>query len=306
VITLRQTVDLVRLTIQVVEENVDTYVDPEMAPEVHAAILGYGREFAFATAEVYARAAEVRGAWDARLEALVVDSVLRAEADDTVLSRASAVGWGARGNVAIVLGSAPEGQSEAGVFDAVRRAARAMGMDALCAVQVHLLVVILGGVTDPEKAGLAVADLFGEGPVVIGPVVADLGHAQQSASAARSGLRAAAGWPEAPRPVRAEDLLPERILNGDGSARRHAVEHLYRPLTGARGALVETLASYLSNGGGIEATARELFVHPNTVRYRLGQIADLTGHTPTRARDALALHLALVLGRQADAASRTT
>ena len=59
----------------------------------------YAREVAFATAEVYARAAEARGAWDARLEALVVDSVLRAEADEAVASRASALGWAHRGGV---------------------------------------------------------------------------------------------------------------------------------------------------------------------------------------------------------------
>ena len=57
----------------------------------------YAREVAFATAEVYARAAEMRGAWDARLEALVVDSVLRGEADETVRSRASALGWESHG-----------------------------------------------------------------------------------------------------------------------------------------------------------------------------------------------------------------
>ena len=70
-------------------------------------MLRYGREVAFATAEVYARAAEVRGAWDARLEALVVDAVLRAETDEAVLSRASALGWGDRGDVAVVLGAVP-------------------------------------------------------------------------------------------------------------------------------------------------------------------------------------------------------
>ena len=48
---------------------------------------------AFAAAEIYARAAELRGAWDARLEALVVDAVLRGETDETVLSRASTLGW---------------------------------------------------------------------------------------------------------------------------------------------------------------------------------------------------------------------
>ena len=97
VITLGQTVDMVRLGIEVVESHVDEVVDPVDAPAVHAAVLRYAREVAFATAEVYARAAEARGAWDARLEALVVDSVLRAEADEAVASRASALGWAHRG-----------------------------------------------------------------------------------------------------------------------------------------------------------------------------------------------------------------
>ena len=94
VITLQQTVDLVRLSIEVVESNIDEHPRPgRRSPTVHAAVLRYAREVAFATAEVYARAAEVRGAWDARLEALVVDAVLRAETDEAVLSRASALGW---------------------------------------------------------------------------------------------------------------------------------------------------------------------------------------------------------------------
>ena len=46
------------------------------------------------------------------------------------------------------------------------------------------------------------------------------------------------------------------------------------------------------------ATARALFVHPNTVRYRLRQISDATGWSPTRPREAFALQLALILGRQ--------
>ena len=104
-ITLQQTVDLVKLSIEVVESNVEAIVAAEDAAEVHRAISRYAREVAFATAEVYARAAEVRGAWDARLEALVVDAVLRAETDEAVLSRASALGWKTRGTVCVVLGT---------------------------------------------------------------------------------------------------------------------------------------------------------------------------------------------------------
>lgn len=305
-IDLRQTVDLIRLTIDEVEQRVDQILDPETAADVHTAVLRYGREVAFATAEVYARAAEVRGAWDARLEALVVDAVLRDETDDAVLSRASAVGWAARGEVAVVVGTAPPGQAESGAFDEVRRAARAVGLDALCAVQGHLLVVILGGVQDPEKAAADLLPWYDEGPVVVGPVTPDLSHAHTSAAAALAGLRAVPGWPEAPRPVAAHDLLPERILGGDAAARDEAVREVYAPLAGSRGSLVETLASYLSHGAAIESTARALFVHPNTVRYRLGQIADLTGFTPNQPRDALVLQLALMLGRQRDAGVDTS
>ncbi|WP_246160561.1 PucR family transcriptional regulator [Nocardioides humilatus] len=296
-ISLHQTVDLIRLSFEVVEQNLDAILDPDDVADVQEGVLRYGREAAFATAEVYARAAEVRGAWDARLEALVVDAVLRDETDDDVLSRASAVGWGARGDVAVVLGAVPQNRTEAGVIDAVRDAARAAGMDALGAVQGHRLVVILGGVSDPEKAAATVVSHFGEGPVVVGPVAADLGHAYLSALAAAAGLRAAPAWPEAPRPVQSEDLLPERILAGDEWARVEALEGIYTPLADARGTLVETLSAYFAHGTSIEPTARALFVHPNTVRYRLGQVADLTGLTPSQPRDALALQMALALGR---------
>jgi len=297
VINLQQTVDLVRLSIEVVEANVDEFLDPRDAPEVHAALLRYAREVAFATAEVYARAAEVRGAWDARLEALVVDAVLRAEADETILSRASAVGWGGRGQVAAVIGTAPGERTETGLFEEVRRAAREHGMDALCAIQGDRLVVLLGGVTDPRRAARPLVELFGDGPVIVGPVCDDLEHAQVSARAALAGFRAAAGWPEAPRPSLSGELLPERALAGDGHARRHLVEEVYLPLL-ARGSLVETLAAYFAAGRSLEGAARGLFVHANTVRYRLRQCAEITGLDPASPRDGLALQLALILGRQ--------
>jgi PucR C-terminal helix-turn-helix domain/GGDEF-like domain len=297
VITLQQTVDLIRLSIEVVETNVEAITAPEDASDVRRAVSSYAREVAFATAEVYARAAEVRGAWDARLEALVLDSVLRAEPDDTVLSRASALGWSARESVLVVLGSAPTPRG-ADLFDAVRRLAAEAGLDALGAIQGDRLVLLLGGAEDAQAAAETVVDVFGPGPVVVGPVAADLTRAHLSARSAQAAYRAAAGWPDAPRPVRSSDLLPERALAGDGHARRYLVDEVYLPLLGARGELLETMATFLEQGAGIEGTARVLFVHPNTVRYRLRQAADLTGLTPTMPRDAFTLQVALVLGRQ--------
>ncbi|WP_426246754.1 PucR family transcriptional regulator [Nocardioides sp. LHG3406-4] len=298
VINLQQTVELVRLSIDVVESNVDEILDPDDVPAVHSAVLRYAREVAFATAEVYARAAEVRGAWDARLEALVVDAVLRSEADESVLSRANALGWGDHGDVVVVLGSVRPEHAEHHLFDEVRRLAGAAGMDALCATQGDRLVVVLGGVRDELKGAEQVVSAFGPGPVVVGPITSDLSHAHLSARAALSAHRSAGGWPEAPRPVRTTDLLPERALAGDGHARRHLVEEIYLPLATAKGTLVETLAAYFGSGASLEGAGRALFVHPNTVRYRLRQVADLTGYAAGTPRDAFTLQIALVLGRQ--------
>ena len=297
-ITLQQTVELVRISIETVEHNIDEILDPEDVDEVRHAVLRYGREVAFATAEVYARAAESRGAWDARLEALVLDAVLRAESDDQVLSRANAVGWQGRSPVVAVLGAAPQQRTDTDLFDAVRRCAREAGLDALCAVQGDRFVVLLGGADKPEVAAALLTDQFGDGPIVVGDPVDDLGSAHESAAAALAGFRAATGWPDAPRPIASSDLLPERALAGDETARTFLVEEVFGALAEAGGGLVETLGAYLDSGRSIEATARALFVHSNTVRYRLGRIATVTGYSPLVARESLTLQVAQILGRQ--------
>jgi sugar diacid utilization regulator len=303
VVSLHQTVEMVRVAIEVVEENAATAVDPDDAAEVRESVVRYAREVAFATAEVYARAAEMRGAWDARLEALVVDSVLRAEADETTRSRASALGWESRGDVVVVLGRGPDPDpsttARESLFDEVRRSARHAGLDALCAVQSDRLVIVLGGVDNPDKAGAAVAHHFGDGPVVVGPVVPDLVRAHVSARAAVAGLRAAPGWPEAPRPVTTDDLLPERALSGDGHARRQLVQEVYRPLVDAGAPTLDTVAAFLDHGSSIEGTARAMFVHANTVRYRLKRAAEVTGLSVSDPRHAYTYRVALTLGRLA-------
>ena len=303
VVSLHQTVEMVRVAIEVVEENAANAVDPDDAAQVRESVVRYAREVAFATAEVYARAAEMRGAWDARLEALVVDSVLRAEADETTRSRASALGWESRGDVVIVLGRAPDPDpsttARESLFDEVRRSARQAGLDALCAVQSDRLVIVLGGVDNPDKAGAAVAHHFGDGPVVVGPVVPDLVRAHVSARAAVAGLRAAPGWPEAPRPVTTDDLLPERALSGDGHARRQLVQEVYRPLVDAGAPTLDTVAAFLDHGSSIEGTARAMFVHANTVRYRLKRAAEVTGLSVSDPRQAYTYRVALTLGRLA-------
>lgn len=295
-VSLQQTVELVRLTVDVLEERVSELAAPGEADWLRSALLKYSRELAFAAAQVYAQAAELRGAWDARLEAAIVDAVLRGEPDEELNSRAAALGWTHPGGVAVVAGRSPE-QDPAELAKAIHRAGRHAELDVLVGVQGERLLVILGGVADPRTAAAAIAQQFGPGPVVVGPAVADLGSATRSAGAALSGLRAAAAWPSAPRPVVADDLLPERALAGDEAARRQLVEDMYRPLIEAGPVTLATITMFLEQANSLEATARALFVHPNTVRYRLRRIAELTGAVPGTARGAFALRIALALGR---------
>lgn len=302
-VSLRQTLDLARTVVDVVESHVESLAGPGDEQLLRESVLRFSREIAFAAAEVYAGAAEARGAWDARLEALVVDAVLRGEADDSMQSRASALGWGDIAHVTFVVGTTPtvKGGAAAAV-DALRRAVRHQGVEALAIVQRSRLIAIVGGTEDPLAVVNAVAESFGSGPIVVGPTVPHLFAAGRSARAALSGLSAAPAWPAAPRIVESQALLPERALAGDVPAQRLLIDRIHRPLSrSGQSPLLATAEAYLETGGSLESTARALFVHPNTVRYRLGRIDDLTGFDLTRPRNAWAARVALALGRLADA-----
>jgi len=133
----------------------------------------------------------------------------------------------------------------------------------------------------------------------VGPGVTGLAQAADSLAPALSGLHAVAAWPQAPRPVAADDLLPERVLAGEPAARDRLVEQVYAPLVAAGGGLLETAAALLERSASLEGAARALFVHPNTIRYRIRRIADVSGQAITDPRGAFTVHLALVYGRLA-------
>ena len=304
-VSLQQTLQLIKITVEVVEERVKS-TKSEMLRE---AVLLYSREIAFAAADVYARAAEARGLWDARLEALVVDSILTGEYDDELPSRIAALGWHGHGEVSVLVGTTPKTLD----VDQLRRTARHMAADVLIGVQGKRLVVVIGRAwpteSGPEENGTAPAEpvsfmditvqlesSFGPGKLVLGHEVPSLVDASKSAKAALAGFAVAKSWRNCPRPVHADDLLPERAFAGDSLARATLVNRIYRPLHAHSNELLTTLWSYLDNGRSLEATARELFVHPNTVRYRLKRVSEVIGWDPTGAREALIVQAALIIG----------
>ena len=94
-----------------------------------------------------------------------------------------------------------------------------------------------------------------------------------------------------------EAHLPELVLAADADARADLRAAVLAPLDDLRPAtaekLTETLRAWLLHQGRRDAVAEELFVHPQTVRYRMGQLRELFGDDLEDPDTVLALVIAL-------------
>lgn len=61
-----------------------------------------------------------------------------------------------------------------------------------------------------------------------------------------------------------------------------------------KGELLDTLAVYVEENGDVNKVAERLFIHRNTLRYRLDRIAKLTGKDPRKVKDLLELYLSIL------------
>jgi hypothetical protein len=89
------------------------------------------------------------------------------------------------------------------------------------------------------------------------------------------------GPSEVPAVVDTDDHLAALVLTADPAALADLRAQVLEPLSGAGDAaaakLVETLRSWLRHQGRREDVAAELFVHPQTVRYRMTRLRELYG-----------------------------
>jgi hypothetical protein len=96
-----------------------------------------------------------------------------------------------------------------------------------------------------------------------------------------------------------EQHLAELVLSADDGAladlRTRALAPLQELRTSSADKLTETLRSWLLHHGRRDAVAAELFVHPQTVRYRLGQLREAFGDRLEDPRSVLELTIALGL-----------
>ena len=309
-ISLEQTLSLIRSSVAAVE---DSLIGPEAAASREAS-LDFSRQLAFEAAEVYAMSRASSGLWDPRLEQLAIDAVLSGSGLSGMADRLRAVGWRGGGPTLVVVGAPGDEVDE----DKLRRVVWHAGADALAGVRQGSFVLVLsmplpsdkplgqsteisdsGGGSDAiDRLASLARDVVSQiltKTAVFGDAVPELGDAAASARAAQVGARVVHTWLQAPTMVRADDLLPERALNGDADARTALVQRIVIPLEDGASDWLETVAIYLDNGRSIEGCARVLDVHANTIRYRLARVSETLGFDVTLPRNAFVVQCALRL-----------
>ena len=219
-IALRQSVEMVRITMEFFEEVVPLLArSEEQLTALTAGILRYSRDLAFAAATAYADQAEARGAWDTRMEANVVDAVVRGDTGPELQSQAAALNWDATAPATVIVGpaAARTASTSPATTSTTSSAATAAPRCRMCTAP-GWWPSCPARCRRPTGSSPNCSEVFADGPVVIGPTAPTLGAAHRSATEAIAGMNAVAGWSGAPRPVSARELLPERALLGDATA----------------------------------------------------------------------------------------
>ena len=135
----------------------------------------------------------------------------------------------------------------------------------------------------------------GHAPAALSPVVCGLAELDRALQLAETALRTLGGAAEI---VTFAERLPEVLLVAQPAVADILRSQLLGPVLALpapeRDALLATLHAVVVEGRTLEAAARELFCHRNTVMKRLDRITALTGRRLDSPREQLLLHLALV------------
>ncbi len=165
---------------------------------------------------------------------------------------------------------------------------------------ITLAVTSSAGEVAPTAAALTVPCGYGS--------ALPLGRLSQGISQARAALELAATHGGAMGPEGLTTL--EGLLEQQPRGRLEPfVDQLMAPLVASdRGHgthHVDTLRAFLRHDGSLQQTAREQYLHVNTVRHRLARVHELTGRNPLVFADRVALAIALwTLDRRTSSASR--
>ncbi len=248
---------------------------PDLLVQLAAAVFAYIDEISSASAAGHAaEQSQLISERERRHEALV--RLLLGEASTGLVDEAVTVaGWTPSVTLTPVLLADP---------DARRLATRWDGRSLLLpgeSAGPGRALVLLPDVDGPGRAERLSTALSTTGPSVLGPVR----PWRESGSAAALVLRAAAlqsaDLLPAGRPLRVEQHLAALVVHADPLALAELGALRLAPLATltelARERMTSTLRSWLAHHGDRQRVAAELGIHPQTVRYRVGQLRELFG-----------------------------
>ncbi len=201
---------------------------------------------------------------------------------ESVLAAAKLAAWPVPQSLSVVL--APAGAQLAG----------RLGPDCLID-DVDPVLIVIG---DPGAASRWLRLLAGTG-AVMGPIRELTGAAASRRRAeALLELRRCGRVRTPPRdPLHTDDYLTALVLWADPEAAADLAERVLAPLASlpapTRERLEQTLRAWLQHAGERSAAAHHLHVHPQTVRYRMGQLRTLLGNMVDDPKLRLSLMLAL-------------
>lgn len=208
-------------------------------------------------------------------------------APDVLAAAAQRADWPPPRTLTAVL--LPEAGSRAVALDP-RTLQLADDVPALASRQLTALLV-----PEADRSRAALLRSLGAGAVV-GPARPWAGVQASYARALRAvELDLAASTPTAPCDT--DERLVELVLRADPDARADLRAQVLAPLAAlrpaARDKLADTLRAWLLHQGRRDDVAAALFVHPQTVRYRMGQVRELYGERLDDPRTVLELTVAL-------------
>lgn len=278
-------------------ELADTAVTSGMPADTMAGfaelVFAYIDELSAASVAGHADELAITGRVRERYRDRLAQALLRGEPYDSLVAAAQRADWATPRTLTVVV--LPQAQARPALTALDPRTLQAAEDPPELPTGRGLTVLLVPGVSARTRRRL-LRDLDGR-HAVVGPT-RDWQAARASYLRALRGLTLTAATDAA---IDTEEHLAELVLSADTDALADLRTRILAPLdelsTTQRAKLEETLRAWLLHQGRREDVAKALFVHPQTVRYRMGQLRELYGERLEDPHVVLELMLALGLPR---------
>jgi hypothetical protein len=263
-----------RVTFRAISRTLDVAsLTPEVLLALGESLFAYIDELSAVSAQGYAQEQSERAGEQQRLRGELVEMLLRGDSvEGTVARSAAAIGWALPESVVVATVPFPH-------VDGLRTA---LGPDALVAERGTDVVVVMPFVNRKARRRQLEGALHGR-QAVVGPPrpwqqAGESLHLAVSASV--HGVGGEGDGPDQP-PTWVEEHLAELVVHAEPLAVADLAVRRLAPLDGLRPAvrerLAETLLAWLRHQGQRAPIAQDLFVHPQTVGYRVAQLKERFG-----------------------------